>query len=183
MGWREVYSQTEATNIWSNCNLASCDIGSGDNFINFNVISDLPEYHFKLVWNDGIAQGNEDVEMQWTQKQNPLSATDADMKPTQAVLSPSNKTPQSFTGLSISSDPRTLLDGMTMPDSWWYAIGNPNWDWHGGNPANYLGHPAGGYPAGATKTQLFVWVTCDNVNGICTGNKYFHMIAQESLLD
>ena len=183
MGWREVYSQTEASDIWSNCNLASCDIGSGDNFINFNVISDLPEYNFKLVWNDGIAEGNEDVEIQWKQKQNPLSATDADMNPTGAFLSPSNDRPQSFTGLSISSAPQTLLDGMIMPGSWWYAIGNPKWDWGKGNPAYWEDLSAGGHPASAKKTQLFVWVTCDNVNGICTGNRYLKMITRESLLD
>ena len=175
MGWREVYSQTEASDIWSNCKLNNCDIGSGDNFINFNVISDLPEYNFKLVWNDGIAQDDEDVEMQWTQKQNPLSATDADMKPTKAFLSPSNDPPQLFAGLSISSyNWETFLDGMTGA-YWWYSIGNPHWTWGGGNPSYYPASP------GVKKTQLFVWVTCDNVNGICTGNNYLKMIALEKL--
>ena len=166
MGWREVYSQTEASDIWSYCKLINCDIGSGDNFINFNVISDLPEYNFKLVWNDGKAEGNEDVEMQWKQKQNPLSATDADMKPTQAFLSPSNDTPQLFAGLSRSPTRGILLDGMTGVN-WWYSIGNSPWGFGKfaeGNPSYYRNN------IGVKKTQLFVWVTCDNVNGICTGN-------------
>ena len=135
------------------------------------------------MWNGGIAQGNEDVELQWMQKKNPLSAIDADMKPTGAFLNPSKDRPQSFTGLSISSALHTLLDGMTILNDGismeWYAIGNPQWGSEGGNPA-YFPEFYSGYPAGAKKTQLFVSVSsqlCDEVNGIGTGNNYLQMIA------
>ena len=53
MGWLEIYSQTEKSNLFSACQLGSCDLGSGENFINFDIMPDSNEYHFKLVWDEG----------------------------------------------------------------------------------------------------------------------------------
>ena len=162
MGWLEVYSQTEASDMFSNCKLASCNIGSGENFINFDAMPDMREYHFKLVWDGGKNSKAEDVEIEWKQTQNPLSATNLDMNPTEAVRHPSNTTPLYFAGLSLSTSSKTLLDGNTG-GNWFYSVGNAKWNWNEGNPK---------YPgaSGAKKTQLFVRVVCDHDGGICKGN-------------
>ena len=163
MDWIEIYSQTEASHIFASCTLDSCDLGSGKNFINFDKIRDMSEYHFKLVWNEGKSTPGEqnlanlDVELEWIQKQNPLSATNADMSPTDPRLYPSNRIPPLFMGLSLSDSPNSaLLDGTT--NGWWfYAIGNRLDHW-GGNPA-YLHNHSGTNSASMNaleRTQLFV---------------------------
>ena len=157
MGWLEIYSQTEASNLFSNCQLGSCNLGSGENFINFDVVSDLPEYHFKQVWDEGTSEDGTDYEMQWKQKKNPLSATDSDMTPTEAIMMPSNTAPLKFFGMSISSNTaRNLLDG-TTGNVWFYSVGYQT-EFNGGNG---LGNPKFGATDGAgpsaKKTQLFVW--------------------------
>ena len=148
--------------------MGNCNIGSGENFINFDLIEDLAEYHFKLVWNDGKAVASDgakdtDYELEWKQGGNPLTMTDADMKiygdPRQ---SPSGNKPHSdFKGLSVSSRPEvTLLDGQGEHDSWWFSVG---YKAEHTNEGNNKGNPAYKYQAGtsgktASKTQLFVYV-------------------------
>ena len=172
MGWLEIYSQTEKSNLFSACQLGSCDLGSGENFINFDIMPDSNEYQFKLVWDEGKNDFDEDVEMQWKQSKNPLSATDVDMSPTEAKMIPSNTIPVAFHGLSLSSSPTQLLDGkigIYFP----YSIGNTE-DWKLGSGTAGGGQGIWGnvkYPGAmaAKKTQLFVWVACDQDEGICKG--------------
>ena len=165
MDWIEIYSQTEASHIFASCTLDSCDLGSGKNFINFDRIRDMTEYHFKLVWNEGKSTPGEqnlanlDVELEWIQKQNPLSATNADMSPTDPRLYPSNRIPPLFMGLSLSDSPHAVLLDGTNNGWWFYGIGN-RLNWHGGNTA-FLHDHSGINSAGKIerqRTQLFVLV-------------------------
>ena len=162
MGWIEIYSQTAASDIFASCTMDSCDLGSGENFINFDKIRQLTEYHFKLVWNEGKNLPGElpadlDVELEWIQTNNPLTGTNADMSPTDPRLHPSNKIPPLFMGLSLSDAPNAaLLDGTT--NGWWfYAIGN-RLTHMGGNTA-YLHDDSGiniASKIALQRTQLFV---------------------------
>ena len=75
--WVQIYSQTGPSEIFQNCTYDSCNLGSGNNFINFDLIKDLPSYHFKLVWDNKIipedAQDlDRDYALEWTQEVNPL---------------------------------------------------------------------------------------------------------------
>ena len=153
MGWLEIYSQTTESDLFSTCQLDSCNIGSGDNFINFDAMPVLPEYHFKLVWDEGTSLDGSDVQLEWKQKNNPLSAVDSDMNPTGAIMTPSNSPPLKFYGLSISSNTaRNLLDG-TLGNLWFYTIGYQS-TFMGGSPK--YGSRNGAGPV-ANKSQLFVW--------------------------
>ena len=75
------------------------------------------------------------------------------MSPTNVELVPSG-TPQSFTGLSLSSRTEALLDGMGGHDWWWYAVGYTKHH-RDGNPA-VLVAGTNGYTA--QKTELFVFI-------------------------
>ena len=151
-GWLKIYSQTEVSDMFSHCQLASCNIGSGENFINFDALPNMTQYHFKLVWDDGINPDNDDNEMQWKQSQNPLSASNSDMSPTEVLRSPSNTTLTTFSGLSLSSkQEKTLLDGNSGA-GWHYSVGYKMHGNKGGNPKY------NNAATGATKTQLFVRV-------------------------
>ena len=150
----------------------NCNIGKGQNFINFDQIENLTEYHFKLVWDDGAVLETDnpdggDCALEWKQTKNPLSVVNADMKPYEAHLYPSGNVPRLFNGLSVSSvSSCTLLDGMGNHSSWWYSVGNhhdyENGEGRKGNPTYLYPHPDGNV---ARRTQLFVCV-----DGMIAGN-------------
>ena len=156
--------------MFADCVLGSCNIGSGENFINFDAIAGWSEYHFKMVWDEGTNPGafTDDVEVQWKQTQNPLSITNFDTSPTEVLRSPSNTIIpyNQFMGLSVSGEPAfCLLDGNTNGDSFFctgYPVKNQNLN---GN----LKYP--GSPTAAQKTQLFVRASCDEVGVICDTGK------------
>ena len=154
--------------MFASCKLGNCNIGNGENFINFDLIEDLVEYHFKLVWNDGKAVASDgaedtDYELEWKQAANPLTVTDADMKPYgDPRQSPSGDKPLGFNGLSVSSkQTATLLDGQGELINWWFSVGykleHCNDNDNCGNPA--YKYQDGGKDRGktASKTQLFVY--------------------------
>ena len=153
--------------MFASCKLGNCNIGNGENFINFDLIEDLVEYHFKLVWNDGKAVASDgaedtDYELEWKQADNPLTMTDADMKPYgDPRQSPSGDKPLGFNGLSVSSkQTATLLDGQAGLTNWWFSVGykleHCNDNDNCGNPA-YKYQDGGKYRGKtASKTQLFV---------------------------
>ena len=60
-------------------------------------------------------------ELEWKQSTNPLLAHDQQMNPTDARLMPMDREPTLFDGLSLSSDPRTFLDG-NVGIYWWYSV-------------------------------------------------------------
>ena len=160
--WVEVYSQNNPSEDFKDCKLGACKLGKigGANFINFDIIENLAEYHFQLVWNERKEENGEDYALEWKQKQNPLSQFNTDMAPTEVHLVPSgaSPTPQvAFRGLSMShASDNTLLDG-TVDGYWWFSVGYRRHHIVGeksGNPA-YWYSPDGKL---AQKTQLFAFV-------------------------
>jgi len=141
--WVEVFSQMGISSMFSGCTLGYCNIGNGENFINFDLIENLAEYHFKLVWNGGEivksdGPDDQDYELEWKQSNNPLSKFNVDMGIYDAHLNPSGTFPREFNGLSLSSRSKTLLDGMGAHEWWWYSVGNSGNHFNGqnwGNPA------------------------------------------------
>lgn len=175
MGWLEVYSQSKASQVFKQCHIDSCNVSDGADFMNFDAIKGWPKYHFKLVW-DQVRSG--DTELEWKQEMNPLSRTNVDMNPTDALLSPSNTVPKDFIGLSLSGMADTLLDGHSWIGYWFYSVGNPNWNWNkGGNDIWNMGYNPTYYDGttyrGARKTQLFVRASCSTVGVICDEGKNF----------
>ena len=129
MEWEKIYSQTGPSSFARDgCKLDDCNVQvDSDNFINFDVLQNQDQYRFKMVWSTaGLSMPSfmpadtwDADTLIWTQKENPLSATDTDMHPTDISLTPGNLPivpffGQRFTGLSLSvSNPvgQTLLDG------------------------------------------------------------------------
>lgn len=150
--WQQIYSQNTAMDFKTHCNLQSCDYKVDDsNFINFSHLSGMSSYNFKFVWN--LSTGNSET-LQWTQTQNPLAATNQDMRATNVQLG-SGGAIQHFVGLSISSSSTTFIDGATYTDElWMYSVGYSHSGWNGGAQPAYIS--ASGYVAAATSTALYV---------------------------
>mgnify|MGYP006944966824 CR=1 FL=1 len=94
-GWTEIYSQTTPSDTFVGCTKFACDLGSGDNFMNFDLLrnANLGEYHFKLVWNNGNMPNNADSRLmnyalEWKQAMNPLMMVDTDANPTSIYWHP-----------------------------------------------------------------------------------------------
>lgn len=123
----------------------------------------MPEYHFKLVWNEGSVASDvvkdQDYALEWKQSHNPLIAHASDMIVMEPRLIPSNNVPPMFNGLSLSSSSFRLLDGHSGMGPWWYGVGYRR-NHGGGNPA-YIYQSGTGGKVAADRTQLFV-----NVSGL-----------------
>ena len=62
--------------------------------------------------------------LEWTQQPNPLSVTNVNLNSCEnnGCTTTGNAKTTDFNGLSISSNPSTLLDGV-LDGSWFYAVG------------------------------------------------------------
>ena len=103
IGWTEIYSQNAPSNSFSSCDESGCNIDDGETFMNFVVIENLAEYHFKIVWNNGTVLSDfndnpnkQDYGIEWKQSVNPLHRYDTDMNPTEVKLIPSGNVPEIF---------------------------------------------------------------------------------------
>ena len=67
--------------------------------------------------------------MTWTQNKNPLASFSTDMKPSNVIYSngqipyKSDTYIRTFNGLSVSSGPETLLDGLGDHPFWYWSVG------------------------------------------------------------
>merc|ERR1719450_1574123 len=125
--------------------------------MNFDQIGYLPEYNFKIVWDEEKLSADpkiKDHALEWIQEKNPLSKTSENMNPVNATLIPSGSKPFAFQGLSVSTHPNTFLSGCSVNGWWWYSVGNEV-DHIGGNPVFLYNQDTG---LVAHRTQLFVKV-------------------------
>merc|ERR1712048_339406 len=121
--WVLVYSQRDvfSPRFRSECTLSSCNVQIDDEtFINFDQVRDLAEYQMKFEWENHLTPHT----LEWTQQPNPLSVTDQNLNvcANNGCTTTGNARTTDFHGLSISSNPNALLDGMEG-GSWFYAVG------------------------------------------------------------
>ena len=102
---------------------------------------------------------DEEHTLEWTQSANPLSITNEVLNVCEYDGCTASEEPKTdfFDGLSLSSNPQTILDGISRLDGWWWFSvglvqahpeGLPAWySESGGTQSSY----------NANTTKLFVW--------------------------
>merc|ERR1719402_877478 len=149
--WTPIYSQTGvATFATDKCKYGHCNAYvDAENFINFDQLEDLAEYHFKIVFEE---KDSGDIgTLEWKQIGNPLAFYNVEIPTSDVVWSAGPADELVFKGLSLSSRAETLLDGDLNQNWWWFSIGY-NKNHNGGQPIIRSSNKL----IIARKTQLFV---------------------------